>query len=347
MTLLLLLLAIPAWLVGKEPVQVPENRIGITGKCYNVATNETVPCTARISSKNAVQEKQGFSPGMLDFELDRSATMLYFDAPGFETNSFPVNLIGEIPEHTTFEIQIPLIRNGLSPAMRAKHLALAPATLLAVHLQFPDSLETVFIMHDISTQKISSTFTFQLKNGKPEQMLTAIPGPYVFRATALQSDKVSLEDILTNENVIVKAGLNFLAAHDVRFTPKTAGKPASKPVIVPTKNPGSLTLPFSRSSYALSTGVKITLDSIAMLLKTHRNRTAHITGHTDNVGRRIPNVALSEYRVRVVENYLRKKGVLEQQLSLNWKGPDEPVMPNDSEENKIRNRRVEVSFSVK
>jgi len=102
------------------------------------------------------------------------------------------------------------------------------------------------------------------------------------------------------------------------------------------------TLYFDQSSYILRTNTKLTLDSISEFLRKQRNLKAQVTGHTDNVGSRNLNVSLSEYRARVVANYLQQKGVQSQQIVSRWKGPDLPVASNDNEANKVKNRRVEI-----
>ena len=121
---------------------------------------------------------------------------------------------------------------------------------------------------------------------------------------------------------------------------------------LPTKTPDLITmgafkttLYFDQSSYILRTGTKPTLDSISEFLRKQRNFKAQVTGHTDNVGNRNLNISLSEYRARVVANYLQQKGVQPRQIIYKWKGPDLPVASNDKEANRVNNRRVEIEIS--
>jgi len=57
-------------------------------------------------------------------------------------------------------------------------------------------------------------------------------------------------------------------------------------------------------------------------------------------------MTLAEYRAKVVVNYLKLKGVKPQQTAAKWKGPDLSGGPNDSNENKEKNRRVEVELII-
>jgi len=70
-----------------------------------------------------------------------------------------------------------------------------------------------------------------------------------------------------------------------------------------------------------------------------------ITGHTDNVGDFYLNVQLSKDRAKAVADYLVEKGIDESRLDSKGMGSLYPLAPNTSEENKIKNRRVE--FAVR
>ncbi|MCP4932997.1 MAG: OmpA family protein [bacterium] len=70
-----------------------------------------------------------------------------------------------------------------------------------------------------------------------------------------------------------------------------------------------------------------------------------IVGHTDSDGSRKFNEFLSLRRARSVVNYLTSKGVSKDRLSSVGYGEARPILPNTSDSNKARNRRIE--FKVK
>jgi outer membrane protein OmpA-like peptidoglycan-associated protein len=70
-----------------------------------------------------------------------------------------------------------------------------------------------------------------------------------------------------------------------------------------------------------------------------------VTGHTDNVGDFYLNVELSKDRARAVADYLVQKGVAEGRIEYKGLGGLYPLAPNTTEENKMKNRRVE--FAVR
>jgi OOP family OmpA-OmpF porin len=81
-------------------------------------------------------------------------------------------------------------------------------------------------------------------------------------------------------------------------------------------------------------------------LRSSRARpTARVTvvGHADSVGTAEYNRALSRRRARSVAEYLVQKGVAADRLTVRGAGADEPVAPNDTEEHRQQNRRVEIT----
>ncbi|TAE30915.1 MAG: OmpA family protein [Candidatus Kapaibacterium sp.] len=66
-----------------------------------------------------------------------------------------------------------------------------------------------------------------------------------------------------------------------------------------------------------------------------------IDGHTDNAGNKDSNLKLSQARADAVKVWLTSRGVSADRLATKGYGPDKPVAPNDTPENKKKNRRIE------
>ena len=66
-----------------------------------------------------------------------------------------------------------------------------------------------------------------------------------------------------------------------------------------------------------------------------------IKGHTDNVGDPQLNLELSQERSNVVMDYIVTKGIKFTRLQWKGYGGNQPIAPNDTEENRRLNRRVE------
>ncbi len=71
-----------------------------------------------------------------------------------------------------------------------------------------------------------------------------------------------------------------------------------------------------------------------------------VVGHTCDIGTAEYNRGLSERRARSVVDYLIEHGIESDEINWAGRGLTEPRYPNDSEENRSRNRRVEISFTT-
>jgi OmpA-OmpF porin, OOP family len=86
-----------------------------------------------------------------------------------------------------------------------------------------------------------------------------------------------------------------------------------------------------------------TLQEIAKLLKQDASLKLYIVGHTDNVGGFDYNTGLSERRaIAVVKELTVKHGIAATRLKAAGVGMLSPVAPNDGEEGRAKNRRVEL-----
>lgn len=99
---------------------------------------------------------------------------------------------------------------------------------------------------------------------------------------------------------------------------------------------------FEQSNFIMQKESYTELDKIVSILKANPQTKIEIGGHTDNIGDQRLNLALSENRAKVILNYLVSKGIEEDRLLYKGYGGTKPVAPNDSEENKKKNRRVEI-----
>ena len=69
---------------------------------------------------------------------------------------------------------------------------------------------------------------------------------------------------------------------------------------------------------------------------------AEVGGHTDNVGKAAYNMSLSDRRAAAVKDWLVAHGVAASRLSSRGYGDTVPLVPNDSDAHRARNRRVEL-----
>lgn len=80
----------------------------------------------------------------------------------------------------------------------------------------------------------------------------------------------------------------------------------------------------------------------AMNMAGNKAKKYEVGGFTDDKGNKDYNVKLSERRAKSVKDYLVKVGkVKDKRLVAKGYGPDSPILPNDSEASRAKNRRVE------
>jgi outer membrane protein OmpA-like peptidoglycan-associated protein len=83
------------------------------------------------------------------------------------------------------------------------------------------------------------------------------------------------------------------------------------------------------------------LRQVAQALKDAPRVSVRIEGHTDNVGKRQGNIALSQARAEAVKQFLVKQGIEAGRLTALGYGPTRPIASNATRAGKTLNRRVE------
>ena len=158
------------------------------------------------------------------------------------------------------------------------------------------------------------------------QHITTLPGIYSlqFVNTATTVDSVYLSE-----------GINLMTLPQERQSsaPKTPND--------------SILVYFRQSDYVLSEDASVLLDSLAASLLIRPTQKVLVTGHTDSIGNPKLNQTLSEFRAKVVYNYLIYKKVKPDQIQWRGEGVRSPAKPNDVEENRRQNRRVVIRYVQK
>jgi len=84
------------------------------------------------------------------------------------------------------------------------------------------------------------------------------------------------------------------------------------------------------------------LNKLKKILEENPTMKIELGGHTDSDGDDAKNQILSENRAKAVVDWLVKNGIEANRLSYKGYGETKPIVPNDSVENKAKNRRTEV-----
>ncbi len=150
-----------------------------------------------------------------------------------------------------------------------------------------------------------------------------------------------------NKYRIYVIGENFLTIRedivlgsDTSFNIITESIDKAKPLVFES-------LEFEANSYRLSGGVKPKLDYIVRFLERYPMYKLSIEGHTDSDGNPDYNRELSLQRAIQIKVYIDKEGnFAPDRVEPIGKGETEPLVPNDSYENKRKNRRVEFRMTL-
>jgi outer membrane protein OmpA-like peptidoglycan-associated protein len=131
-----------------------------------------------------------------------------------------------------------------------------------------------------------------------------------------------------------------LTTRGIGFTPTTAAEvPALK-----TAKTANVTVTFALGSAELTDTAKSNLNRVSTALTSAELRTQcfQLGGHTCDLGGDESNMELSRRRAASVKDYLVSRGVEAERLVTTGFGETSPLLPNESETQRVRNRRVEI-----
>lgn len=99
---------------------------------------------------------------------------------------------------------------------------------------------------------------------------------------------------------------------------------------------------FETNSSTLKTSSFKELNELVGVMKEKPGMLVEIAGHTDNVGKPEDNLKLSLDRATAVKNYLTSYGISANRITAKGYGDTQPLEPNDNENGRAKNRRIEV-----
>jgi outer membrane protein OmpA-like peptidoglycan-associated protein len=99
---------------------------------------------------------------------------------------------------------------------------------------------------------------------------------------------------------------------------------------------------FAYDSSTVQPQFQATLDQVSQVLSQYNETYIDIYGHTDSTGSDAYNQQLSERRASSVASYLESRGVQSARIGTRGFGETQPIAPNDTEEGRSANRRVEI-----
>jgi len=102
---------------------------------------------------------------------------------------------------------------------------------------------------------------------------------------------------------------------------------------------------FDVGSTILRPGANVILDTIIADIKTYKGAAVRVIGHTDNQGNPQQNLDLSFSRAEAVMKYLSEAVGPDYHWAAIGYGENRPTVNNNSEKNRLLNRRIEVAIT--
>jgi outer membrane protein OmpA-like peptidoglycan-associated protein len=143
--------------------------------------------------------------------------------------------------------------------------------------------------------------------------------------------------------LIAVADLDIFPRQETTVQLRILPKP-SRPAVVVKKKEIALRRQVSfatGSEEILPNSEPILLEVADALLRNPNLELIEIQGHTDNRGNQELNIRLSQKRAEAVQQWLIQHGVGPARLMAKGYGPTRPIVPNITQQNRARNRRVQ------
>jgi outer membrane protein OmpA-like peptidoglycan-associated protein len=101
--------------------------------------------------------------------------------------------------------------------------------------------------------------------------------------------------------------------------------------------------PFNSSDPKLSSEAKSYFDDVVSVLKENASSSISLVGHTHDIGSEDSNHQLGLSRAEVILKILLELGAPKEQIVISSQGEAQPIIDNDTENGREKNRRVELS----
>ena len=171
--------------------------------------------------------------------------------------------------------------------------------------------------------------------------VTVTPDTLVLRGVShFEDTSAKLSQLLSNklgEGASFDLAVTFRAPPEPKDKPPEPGECEARIAEIQAENK----IAFEPGSATVAGSSHDTIVAIADVLKLCGPVRMEIQGHTDSQGRESMNLELSQARANSVLNELRARRVRTPNLTAVGYGEDRPIQPNDSEEGREANRRIE------
>ena len=147
----------------------------------------------------------------------------------------------------------------------------------------------------------------------------------------LNSSRIELSSKVKGDSCLHSELNNLLAFRFLRKTEK----------IIETDDMTTIYFEFNSDQKIKDDEVEAYLDQLAKRLNKSIEK-VRLIGHTDNEGSDAFNQVLGEKRATAISNYLVRRGINPNRITVDSRGRREPIASNDTDAGKAKNRRTEI-----
>lgn len=158
---------------------------------------------------------------------------------------------------------------------------------------------------------------------------------------SVQGNIIDLKGEVANEAVRQQVASDMAGSLNPTYTVRNGLRVAAQEQNLVDQTLGNRIVEFEAGSAVLRPTGTALLDEMAVALSRLKGKKVEVVGHTDALGGRVANVALSLARAEAVKTYLVGKGLVADSINTTGLGPDRPVASNATDEGRARNRRIE------
>jgi type IX secretion system PorP/SprF family membrane protein len=161
--------------------------------------------------------------------------------------------------------------------------------------------------------------------------------PGVKKALVQPTDTTKVTQVSTR--VVTTASERLQQKQDSIRTQALPGHITHEPLVL---EKATLHFNFEFGSFNIDEAGTQYLDDLAAAFRDNPELRIMLVGHTDNVGSEKFNQRLSIQRAEKIRDFFTARGISPQRVEVRGSGEREPVAPNDTDDGKARNRRVEL-----
>jgi outer membrane protein OmpA-like peptidoglycan-associated protein len=262
---------------------------------------------------------------LFNFELQTDIQALVFESDGYNPVSFPVQFVGKFTKASSANLSI----NSKGGFWQHQFQDLMLFCLPSIH-QRENKYELLIVRKDSLFRNMDLTLMIKTKSSVPYPLSEKSLRNKYKVVTSNSKNEIIQESFLEVSKGLTFVDMNIyptelLAEPDQKnvLTEISVKEDKTEPSItvknnLPYSSFGSRNLYFDQSKFELKSENKLVLDSLSWYLQQKLNARINIHGFTDNVGKEELNATLAKYRTQVVANYLKNKGVNDNQLLLKW-----------------------------